>query len=533
MAERDSKQLTWAGILLAALLGIVLMIFITRWGIGTSPDSISYIGGSRTLLAGEGLMNAYGEDVGTPMTFRAPLYPFLLSGLALTGLTPLSAARWLNVIIFAANIILVGRLIFSVLRDSHWLPLLGAVLVLTSLPMINIHAFAWTEPLFILLAFSGFLLLDDGLQKENLFLILLAAVLMGLAVVTRYAGFPLIAVGGLGILLFSTVGYGRRLRQAVLFGLVAALPFALWTVRNMVVAGNSAGREIAFHPFNMTHVRQLVFTLSGWLQLPDFLPNLVRLAVLGLVFGGLLLLLVWPLFAKNSGAGETAVPVLVKLLVLFVLVYMAFLVLSISFVDANTPLDDRILSPVFVACVVLFMYALSVLWQMITDRGDQTPEARPPAGQKRWSLIILVVLGVAFLGTAVWRELNWIRAETGQGLGFTGLAWQQSDINAYIAQLPDDLPIYSNVPEAIYLHTEKSALSFPRKINVTTQRVEADYTAQMALIRQELLQEQGVIVFFSTLRQDARETITEIESELPLTISFEAADGLVYTAAPD
>jgi hypothetical protein len=151
----------------------------------------------------------------------------------------------------------------------------------------------------------------------------------------------------------------RRLLDASIFSILGILPFVLWTVYNQSVAATTpGGRELAFHPVGMPHLWQAVYTLTNWLHLPDNIPGIVRVPVLLFVVAGLGVSLWWAYRAKP---GNTAVPGLLKLLLLFVILYPLFLAFSISFIDANTPLDERILSPLYVAGAVLVFPKKSAL----------------------------------------------------------------------------------------------------------------------------------------------------------------------------
>ena len=112
-------RLTILIIAVLALLGTVALLFTTRFGIGTSPIIV-------------------GDLVVLPNEQEDP--------------DPLSAARWLNAVLFGANILLIGLILVQVTDNSFWLPVIGSFLVLTSGSMLTNHSMAWTEPLFIFLA---------------------------------------------------------------------------------------------------------------------------------------------------------------------------------------------------------------------------------------------------------------------------------------------------------------------------------------------------------------------------------------------
>ena len=61
-----------------AIIGVICLLYVTNWGIGTSPDSAAYIASARNLTTGKGLTIPTASGLDTPMNFRAPLYPLVL-----------------------------------------------------------------------------------------------------------------------------------------------------------------------------------------------------------------------------------------------------------------------------------------------------------------------------------------------------------------------------------------------------------------------------------------------------------------------
>jgi 4-amino-4-deoxy-L-arabinose transferase-like glycosyltransferase len=210
-----------------AIIGIISLLFVTRWGIGLNPDSTRYISAARNLRDGFGLTEFFGSDIRRPMTHFPPLYPLLLTGFGVFGIDPLDGARWLNVFLFGANILLIGLAIRRYTSGSIWIPLFGSSLILTSLTMLHIHAMAMTEPLFILLGFSGLLLLAAYLEKSRPSLLIISASATGLAFLTRYPGVALVATGGVGILLFSRKRFFQKIVDASIFGVISLFPIMI------------------------------------------------------------------------------------------------------------------------------------------------------------------------------------------------------------------------------------------------------------------------------------------------------------------
>ncbi|MEI2692511.1 MAG: glycosyltransferase family 39 protein [Anaerolineae bacterium] len=281
----------------------------------------------------------------TPLTRYPPLYPVLLAAGGPLGLDPLATARWASALLFAANILFVGLALAALLPRSRWLPLAGALLAASGLPLLTMHSMAWSEPLFLLLSFLCLFVLAAHLDQERPAALLLAGLLGGLAFLTRYAAIPFLAAGVLGLLFMGRPSASRRLASAALFAGLALLPMALWTVRNLAVADTAAARVLAWHPAGRAHLWQALYTVAGWLHVPDRAPNWLRLGLLLAVAGMALAaaVLMW----RTRPARQ--VPAFVKLLALLIPLYSAFLAASISLLDASTPLDDRILTPLYVA----------------------------------------------------------------------------------------------------------------------------------------------------------------------------------------
>jgi hypothetical protein len=505
-------------IVMLALLGIAILRGATRWGIGTSPDSVAYIGAAASLQEGRGLSLPYGSTMGTPLTHHAPLYPVLLAA----GATPLASAGWLNALLFGANILLVGSVVRSNTRGVLWMPILASLLVLTSVSLLTIHAFAWTEPLFLFVGFWGFFCLSEYLKRGELLSYGVSLVLLALACLTRYAALPMLATGVLGILLLDRKPLRPRLVRALLFGALGALPLGLWVLRNLAMAGTSANREVSLHLIGASHLWQLVYTVSGWLQLPNSAPDSLRFALLLLVGAGILAVGILRQRERSRGSEPPAerlhenVPFL-RLLLIFVLLYIAFLVASISLVDANTPLDSRILAPVYVAGVFLFVYTLQELMRLL--------------GEARWARVSAVVLISLFLLVSSFNAVTWLSTAWRDGLGFSSVAWRQSVTMDTVRALPEETSVFSNSPEAIYLLTGRPALALPKATSATAQQVNESYEADLERTRLRLERARGgVVVIFNGLESRSAVAQDELMDALSLYVVAEAADGVVYAS---
>ena len=90
-----------------AAISIALVLHATPEGLGLTDDSIAYIAGARSMLAGQGYREAWLASNG-PVTHFPPAYPSVLAFLGLFGLDPLRGSRFLNAVLFGLNTALMG-----------------------------------------------------------------------------------------------------------------------------------------------------------------------------------------------------------------------------------------------------------------------------------------------------------------------------------------------------------------------------------------------------------------------------------------
>src|SRR4051812_41348881 len=175
----SSRSLAWLiGIIVIGALAIVLMTLATRWGIGTSKDSVRYIKTARQMLGRE--TQGWTPEALAESSHFPPLYPAVLAAAALPArCDPLVAARWVSVGLFAANALLAGWIVRRAggggamsaspaeASTAAWPSLAVAFLMAMSPSMVLVHATALSEPLFILLSLGTFGALAEHLRAPR------------------------------------------------------------------------------------------------------------------------------------------------------------------------------------------------------------------------------------------------------------------------------------------------------------------------------------------------------------------------------
>ncbi len=522
-------------LIVLAGVGVILVLLSTVWGAGATPDSATYVSAAHNLQAGHGLWvqsdihqsqeyystgrfgaasGGAGGPAGTisrPLTQYPPLFPILLAVPGLWGSDPLSSARLLNTLLFAANILLVGVAIQRYSRGPIWPAPAGALLVLTLPDILTIHAMAWSEPAFIFFAVAGCLSLAGYLDSGRRKLLLPAAAAVAAASLTRYVGVVLILTGCAAIIMLSSRPLRRRIADMLLFAAGAGLPLGAWFLRNAAVAGSFANRESVYHPLTGPALLQAWTTVAGWI-VPFAGPHplrisgaLIGLAVLGV--GASLAVL------RRQIAGLPLFRFSI-LLILFSGLYLLFLAFTLSFYDAATPLDGRILSPVFVTGLILVLTHL----QEAISRGRMA---------RRLGLGFLG-LGGALVGGYLIQSIPQVQRNNSAGINYTGRDWRQSDTVRRVQALPADALIYTNAPDAIYLLTGRTVNLLPPLANIYTQQANTYYAAQMGIIRAQAAQQAVYLVYFYTVYRMYLPQEAQLRQDLPLLPGQAATDGVLY-----
>lgn len=501
-------------IAVAGVCGSLLMFWITDYGPGVSPDAIHYLEAAQSLFEGNGL-----SVEGKPMTHYAPAYSILLAGAGLLCRGDiLQAARLLAAVLFGANIVLFGLVVQMCTARSLSATACAIFLFLSSAPIISVHSMALTESPFIAFTLASFVLLSLYIMRPALYLLLSASLMAGCAASTRYVGVTLLPPMALALLLFGDRPRKRKVRDAAMLTIVGSLPLASWLVRNRVTAHTATNRGFAFHPFGLSHARALIITMHDFI-LPLSVSFWLKAFLLGVA--AVLVLLALALLYRKGPAGPDPHPVrmaLPTLCVTFPLTYIAFLVLSISFFDAHTPICFRILVPILLPLVAagisLAWYAARVLHRRFIWYGFVL-----------FALLAIVVNGRHAIARAI--DIH------EKGRGFTSRYWQNSETVSYLAQNCDSGKIYSNGPDVIRFRTGKEAVMIPWKVSPFTLSPDRDYGEASGRMLDECREGEAVIVYLDGITwrwylPSAREL--EAGGSLPVLRKFK--DGVVYGENP-
>lgn len=508
-----------------SLAGFLALLFATDRGVGTSPDSVLYVTVARQLASGAGFTFIGPNGELTGLTHYPPLYPILLWLISLPGVDPFAGARWLQALLFAANIVLVAWIIHRSTEGSLFAAALGGFLVLVSVDMLAIHAMAWTEGLFLCLSLLALLLFAEHCDRPKARTLIACAVVASLALFTKYPAVALILTVVLARLVWPRAVGPLKYRDAAIFTLISTLPTILWMVRNALVSGNPAGRIPLLHPPSLEHLKSALGTMARWLTPAEGLKSesatLVSLAGAAILAIGLLAVGWWAVRARRrllqewrtAPQADQRARLLPRLLMTFAALYLAALVTSLVTLDASMPFDLRKLSPVYLAMVPVVVH----LGWLVARRVHRLYDPAIAAG----------LLGLLVLSYAV-RAGHWLGESHANGLGYSSKAWQDSDTMRRIRDLPESVLVYANHPAAVYVNANRQAVLVPMKLNPVTRLPNAGYAGEMSTILKRLRDGSAVVVYFSEETWPFVLSENELISELPVSPLATESDGLIY-----
>ena len=497
-----------------ALLALSFQLYSTApIGVGVSHDSILYLITAENISDGEGAYWTGGGGELKPLIHFPPLYPLLLAfGSSLAG-SRMQIAAWSAASLFGASVLLAGAIIFYA-TGSWRAAILGETFFALSPPLFEVHLEAMSEPLYLTLTLSALFLLTSYLNDQKRWKGHLSALISSLAFLTRYIGASLAATGVIALLLFYPGSKLKKIREALRFGAIAIAANFVWTMRNFSLTGSFTNRVFAIHPIGEEKINEAITTLSGWLlYTKDSLEIKIMLAafIILLAAGIVLSILFHPGRSKSRQPRHTK-----NVFLLHGILFGFFLLFSLTFFDASTRLNSRILSPLYgIALVLLFVEGHSIL----------KPRLRVLIEKPQSAFIAIGLLGVLFFASTT---LGVISVAREQGRGFNSRAWQGSEIIAKLRAMQPDPIIYTNEAFAVLYLTGIPALRVPEKVDPVDGKRRENYEELLAKMKRRLLDPNSALaVFHQGYLRPGMPSLDEMSEGL---IRFhQSSDGIIYT----
>jgi hypothetical protein len=443
--KQFTSKLLRAWLLLALLSPILVYIATSTYGPGVTGDSLRYLSTAQNIRTGLGVVD-YSLN---PLLAWPPLYSLILT----TGPDVYLFGWALNILLYAVNIYLAGKLAATLLPEFAPAPALVALAALASPSILRLHTSIAPDPLFLAIILAFLILAahwQATMEPKTLGVMLGLAACAGLV---KYPGLSLALVGGMIIALRQWPKHPlRALGTGGLFTALAALPLAGWVfLHNFLQYGSMFGERGSGLP-----IENLTITLEKMLYW--FLPYsivgqtgpfllLIVLALLSLilfqpaVWKKLFRKLITPEFLPTS---------------LFFLIYFLMMIFLVSYAEHKDYRVDRLHILLFIPLTIILL-ALFI---------QAEPTWKPRIAPDRMAVISLLAL--LWLAYPLNNTIKYMRAslENGEIAGnlYNTRALNQSDIVGYLRAnpLPGDATLYSNHEGAAWFFTRRNALSMPQ-----------------------------------------------------------------------
>jgi hypothetical protein len=351
--------------------------------------------------------------------------------------------------------------------------------------------------------------------------------MISLAYLTRYAGVSLIITV---VLVMIFLRPPHILKRTGIMLASAILPILAWIIYGLITSGleSLGNRQLVWHPLPLNTLFEALKNLLTWIAPNDLLNA-------GALFGrtlslfslilltGLVAWLVWAVWNRTQIGKQQEKPdggfALAFTQALHIIVYLGFLVISISFFDASTPLNDRILSVIYIPEMILFSSAMAWLWDRSKGRMFIL----------RWALAAFCLLLVAFSIKDGYTAVSQLGRE-GQGFAHRGIS--DSPAIEAISEMPPTV-IYSNKPGAIFLLTGKAAYVTPSPMDPVTGQTRSNFNDDLIQMQQRVRDGKAILVLFG-LRNSLEPGEVDLFNSLTDDLNIQADYGgiIVFGKSP-
>jgi hypothetical protein len=182
-----------------------------------------------------------------------------------------------------------------------------------------------------------------------------------------------------------------------------------------------------------------------------------------------------------------------------------------TFFDASTKFQLRILSPVFVSLLIISVYFGVWLWKK----------------QKLLSTFyFLLIFSLSLYG--ITNEITQLRKG---GVGYASFQWFDSEAMKFLNELPEGTRIYTNEAAAVYLYTNRGAYVLPDLVDPVTGQERGGFEEGVSKLQADVLSGEAVLMLFDVNKDAQTQAVYQILSE-GLYLAFDKQNDTIYTAYP-
>jgi len=133
-----------------------------------------------------------------------------------------------------------------------------------------------------------------------------------------------------------------------------------------------------------------------------------------------------------------------------------------------------------------------------------------------------------FLGLSGIDAVAYVSQGRRDGLGFNGRLWHESETLEALGKLRPTGAVYTNAPEAVYVHLSRLAEKLPQPVESATGLANPDYLNEVQAM-ERALERGGMVVLFELPWRNWRRDGERVE-KLGLRVLVKTGDGVIYGA---
>jgi len=419
-------------LILSAIIAVGLILIIlgtSKYGVGLTGDSISYIALANNILKNFSFTDISGE----PFVLWPPGYSLVLAGFSLpVGGDVYSVLLPVNLIFYIATVICLWLLLKPRLYSRIFTYLVLATAALSP-AVIRIFSFAFAEVPFIPLLLLFFLFIERINGKNGIVFISAAGVVVVLLSLLKYTGIVLLPI--LLWAIFTCIDGKKRIKALILSGMLVPLPLIWVVVLNFIRSGTLTG----YRGGSASSLLLLMVEAGGTLLYWVFPVIVVLVVLIGMS----------KKWTENGEAFSEGCRANKFLLVSSGLYFLVILMMSL--VEAVDDMNNRLMIPLYFTLLIpAAFYVEKILVSVV---------------QNRWRVVIVVLL---FLVPLAYARTNYrgVTARFEHGVG--GISSDE-----FHSKFPKDIEnlkriatgkrLYTNNPAVFYYLTGLQNKTIPRK----------------------------------------------------------------------
>lgn len=467
------------GIVLPSLVafvlgGICVFVCTSRFGVGVTPDSATYLSQAESLRTA-GRMLDYSQSF---TVHYPPGYSALLAVTSFVSRRDIrhGTPRLLSAMVVGGTLFAV-HIWFSLLQMRPLTRATGMVALGFHPVLLEYGICALTDCLFVAVIAGCLCALELWGQQGGSLWFWIAVMCSALGLMTRYAGVVWPVCCAAALLLQAGKSWSRASAEATLFFVASVAPLLIWLLFVRFMTAGSAPRSIAFHPPTAEVLRQGLSVICGSLGLQGH-DNSVLIPVI-MAAGGCLASALLRRFSHGSFETDGHSSSLsVRVVGLYLIGYPLFLLLSITFLDRATPLDGRILLSCIWALILAFTWLVHIGF-----RDNRVCEVGC------WMLIVW--FGTRGLVDTVPRLAAW--RENGYGLACAEVLYDRN--LKYVREVASaETRVYSNVSWSVWLACRRPVSQLESRFDYTSGEANSMFDQSLQGVIHEVQQGKAIVV---------------------------------------